>query len=92
MAPPFKTFTIISGAFAFVLTSLRPQWSTPYLLGTFAKLWAAVMGAWAIYTIFLYPFYFSPLLRLPEPEGSHWLLGQFRRIADDPSGVPMLDW
>lgn len=92
MAPPWKALTLVSGAFAFALTTLKPHWSTPYFLSTFAKLWVVEIGVWAVYAVFLYPFYFSPLIGLPEPEGGHWLMGQFRRIADDPSGVPMLDW
>lgn len=92
MAPPWNALTLTSGAFAFAWTYLQPQWSTAGFLGTFAKLWVAELGAWSIYAVFLYPFYFSPLVGLPEPEGSHWLLGQFQRIASDPSGAPMLDW
>ncbi|PKS10552.1 hypothetical protein jhhlp_002306 [Lomentospora prolificans] len=92
MAPPWKAFTLASGAVAFTLMSLKPAWSTSYFLATFTKLWVVEIGAWVIYAVFLYPWYFSPLVGLPEPEGDHWLLGQFRRIARDPSGAPMLDW
>ena len=92
MAPPWKAFTLASGAVAFTLMSLKPAWSMSYFLATFTKLWVVEIGAWVIYAVFLYPWYFSPLVGLPEPEGDHWLLGQFRRIARDPSGAPMLDW
>lgn len=51
---------------------------------------AIIFGIWSI---FLYPFYFSPLRNLPQPKtGNTFLLGQFPRINREATGKPAQDW
>lgn len=46
-----------------------------------------------IYTVLLYPRYFSPFLHLPMvTEGNHPIMGQWYAITRESSGVPMRRW
>ncbi|RDA95936.1 hypothetical protein CP533_5897 [Ophiocordyceps camponoti-saundersi (nom. inval.)] len=57
-------------------------------------LWTVALWlvAWAIWTTFVYPHLVSPLRRLPEPEGAHWLLGHAARLLGPSAGGPLRDW
>ncbi|RCI15717.1 hypothetical protein L249_3446 [Ophiocordyceps polyrhachis-furcata BCC 54312] len=47
---------------------------------------------WAVWTTFVYPHRVSPLRRLPEPEGAHWLLGHAPRLVGPTAGGPFREW
>ncbi|BFZ61253.1 hypothetical protein YB2330_002312 [Saitoella coloradoensis] len=45
----------------------------------------------AIYSIFIYPNFISPLRKVPGPPG-HWFWGHFQEITKADPGVPHLEW
>jgi len=98
MSAPFRTFTLgASGATAYVAISAAREprglpTSYSYLAAVFVGAWTIQLLAWGVYTVFLYPLLLSPLRGLPEPEGNHWLLGQWKVINKEPTGIPMKNW
>jgi hypothetical protein len=98
MSLPFKEFTLgASAATAFIAiqTAKESQGSsTPYsyFAAIFVGTWMAQLLIWGVYVVLLYPLLLSPLRGLPEPEGSHWLHGQWKAIDKEPTGVPMRNW
>ncbi|KJR84851.1 cytochrome P450 monooxygenase [Sporothrix schenckii 1099-18] len=67
--------------------------SAYFFAGTFVCAYLFQAIAFGIWSIFLYPFYFSPLRHLPQPKsGNVFLLGQFPRIQREATGKPALDW
>ena len=67
--------------------------SAYFFAWTFAGAYLLQCIAFGIWSIFLYPFYFSPLRHLPQPKtGNTFLLGQFPRINREPTGKPALEW
>lgn len=53
---------------------------------------AAQPAALALWTTLVYSFAISPLRRLPEPAGGHWLLGHGRRLIGGLPGVVLREW
>ncbi|CAK7205634.1 hypothetical protein SEUCBS139899_008412 [Sporothrix eucalyptigena] len=68
--------------------------SSAYLFAsTFVGTYLVQCIAYGIWSLFLYPFYFSPLRHLPQPKsGNVFLLGQFPRINRETTGKPALEW
>ncbi|KAJ9605327.1 hypothetical protein H2200_009984 [Cladophialophora chaetospira] len=56
--------------------------------GVFVLIWLVS----ALYNLFIYPHYTSPLRHLPTVKGGNILLGQFPRMFKEPSGIPMREW
>jgi len=92
MGIPWRVLALNSAAAAVFLAIRQEQWSKLSLAGNFASAWLLQFSAYAVWSVFLYPWYFSPLIGLPEAAGGHWLLGHFRRISKEPTGVPHQDW
>ena len=92
MGLPWKAFLASSAGAAMLLASLRSRWSVLFVAGIFTKACLVQFTGWVVYSVLLYPHFLSPLIGLPEPEGSHWLNGQFKRISKEKTGMPMLDW
>lgn len=92
MGLPWKAFLASSAGAAMLLASLRSRWSTLFMAGIFVKACLVQFSGWVVYSVLLYPHFLSPLIGLPEPDGSHWLMGQFKRISKETTGMPMLDW
>ena len=93
MGFPWATMSAVAAVSAYGLTYHTPQsWPQLYLFVNFVLIWAAELLLFAVWTVFLYPKLFSPLLGLPEPKNESWWNGQYARIARDPSGKPMMDW
>jgi hypothetical protein len=96
MSFPLNRITLFSAGAATSLTVLEiladKPWSASYFLKIFAGSFVASVFGWAAYTVFLYPKFFSPLRHLPGPKDDHWLLGQYPRIAAEPTGIPQIDW
>ena len=53
---------------------------------------AAVLVARLIYTVYLYPRYFSPLRHVPGPSVGSVLVGQARALVLDDVGTAQLEW
>ncbi|KAF1938930.1 cytochrome P450 [Clathrospora elynae] len=58
------------------------------IAASFAITWTAQV----LWSVVVYPLFLSPLRHLPTPPDSHPILGHFRRIYKDPTGVPQRDW
>lgn len=90
---PWRGVAISSAVVAVLLALRRTEFSRCHLLGAFATAWMFQMVCWGIFTVFLFPQYFSPLRKLPGPKGDdHWMMGQYPRIVRQPTGVPMIEW
>ncbi|KAL2756221.1 hypothetical protein ACRALDRAFT_1034009 [Sodiomyces alcalophilus JCM 7366] len=92
MGLPWRFMSVTSLATAVLLTSQHVHPSKSFFLATFTTTWSLSFLAWAVWKVFLWPKFFSPLRGLPEPEGGHWLMGQYRTIVSQPSGHPHIDW
>ncbi|SPO00938.1 related to isotrichodermin C-15 hydroxylase (cytochrome P-450 monooxygenase CYP65A1) [Cephalotrichum gorgonifer] len=92
MGLPWKAFLASSGGVAVLATLQKAHWSTSLVVSLFTKTYLAQLAGWVVYSLLLYPHFLSPLIGLPEPRGSHWLMGEFSRIMRDPTGIPMMDW
>lgn len=67
-------------------------WSRSSFVAAVAALWFGQLAAWSVWYMFVYPHYLSSLRHLPQPGGSHWLLGHGRKIAAEPNGQPAREW
>jgi hypothetical protein len=92
--PAVPAFILASVVEAFIITLAIPQYlpHNPFLW-TLIRTVGANLGLWAFYTVFVYPFFLSPLRHLPSPKsGSIPLLGhglsQFKR----PPATDFLKW
>src|SRR5690554_1044179 len=92
MGVPWTAFLASSGGVAVLIASLKAPWSTALALSILGKAYLVQVAGWVVYRLVVYPHFFSPLIGLPEPKGSHWLLGEFARIGRDPTGIPMREW
>lgn len=45
-----------------------------------------------VYSVILYPRFFSPIRNIPGPTGGSFINGQASRIRKDPSGLPHREW
>ncbi|KAI3401919.1 hypothetical protein diail_6478 [Diaporthe ilicicola] len=90
---PWKRVTAVAAVAAYAATStLKQQWSRSAFIDYFAISWLLGFLCWGLWTVILYPKFFSPLLGLPEPQNPSWINGQYSRIREFPTGVPMLEW
>lgn len=90
---PLKTAAVRSAAAAFGFwTYSKNQWSTLFFAVYFITGIILQFVIWAFWTVILYPKFFSPLRGLPEPKNSSWFNGNWKKIRDEPSGAPMLEW
>ncbi|KAG4414963.1 hypothetical protein IFR04_011891 [Cadophora malorum] len=48
--------------------------------------------SFALFKLYIYPFYFSPLRNLPEPKGSGWLWAHASQIRSNHNGEPYRRW
>jgi hypothetical protein len=92
MSFPWRVISLNAAATATFLALRSSEWSRLSLVGSFAGAWVVQLLAWGVWAALLYPKLFSPLIGLPEPTGNHWLMGQYRRIADEPTAAPAQDW
>ena len=93
MGLPYRPMSAVAlGATYLASSRAASTWPSASFLLAFAAFWALELALWAIYTVFLYPLYFSPLRHLPAPAGNSWLVGQYAKIARLPTGVPMMEW
>ncbi len=92
MGLPWQLISLGSLATASLIAARSSDWSKTSFLSVFAASWALQFFCWGLWATFLYPKLFSPFRDLPEPKNNSWIHGQYRRIADEPTGAPALDW
>ncbi|CAJ2513878.1 Uu.00g019970.m01.CDS01 [Anthostomella pinea] len=89
---PWRAMTAIAVITSYLLTSRQSDWSKGQFVGGFFATWFLQLFLWASWAVVLWPKFFSPLRRLPEPAGGSFFMGHFREIADKPTGIPMRRW
>lgn len=90
---PWKRVTAVAAVAAYAATStLKQEWSRSAFTKYFAASWLLSFLCWGVWTVILYPKFFSPLLGLPEPRNPSWINGQYSKIRELATGVPMLEW
>ncbi|KAL8727644.1 MAG: hypothetical protein Q9181_005627 [Wetmoreana brouardii] len=93
MAPVKRLLTSSSLLGALFLTHFYPEWSiNESFLSTFLGLLSFVFTVLFVWSVVLYPKYFSPLRHLPGPAGNSLLMGQFATIRKEPTGKPQQRW
>ncbi|KAI0387932.1 cytochrome P450 [Hypomontagnella monticulosa] len=92
MAFPWKIFSVASLIYAYFIVSTRPQWTKSELLGAFVAMWSLQSFLYGFWKMFLYPYFFSPLIGLPQPKRGSWFMGNFWTIRDKPTGIPQREW
>ncbi|PMB68733.1 hypothetical protein BM221_005314 [Beauveria bassiana] len=92
MPPAIPTITISSslGAAAVVFTAGEPTKALG--LEVFAVLWAAQFVTWGFWYMFIYPFFISPLRKLPTPRGWRLVTGHTIDAISRGLGVAARDW
>ncbi|KAI0543582.1 cytochrome P450 [Xylaria curta] len=75
-------YLFASGAAAFFLVRDRGEGSftDASFIKVFISVYLALSFAWLVYARYLLPKWFSPLLKLPQPEGGSWWNGHFWTI------------
>ena len=91
MASPVLRITAISAAGCVFLALRLGVYSRGDLAGAFAGLWTAGLLLYAIWSVFIYPHYVSPLRHLPTAKGGHWLLGHAPMFTSG-KGEPTREW
>jgi len=91
--PTMPGLTIASAAEAFILILVIPQYlpHNPFVW-TFIRALAVNIGFYVLYTVFVYPFFLSPLRHLPKPKGALPLLGHGLSTFKKPPGEDFLKW
>ncbi|OCK98298.1 cytochrome P450 [Cenococcum geophilum 1.58] len=57
-----------------------------------AALYGLQLACLFTWTVIVWPKYFSPLRHLPAAPGGNFLVGNYRRILEEPSGAPQQRW
>lgn len=79
---------------AAVSSLLIQRYAPQYFFGqvwTPLTIFVVLFTAWKLWSLILYPNFFSPLRHLPTPPGG-FFLGQTREVMRDPSGMPARKW
>lgn len=92
MGPSWKPMTLVAVILAYLLTVREADWMKSWLVWNFVKIWLLEFFGWAVWTVVLYPKFFSPLRGLPGPKGNSFFMGQTRKILALPTGTPLLEW
>ncbi|KAL9098999.1 MAG: hypothetical protein Q9163_005435 [Psora crenata] len=90
---PWTPMALASAGGSIVLVQFTPTYSKHEShIQTFSLLFVFCVICIALYRVILYPYLFSPLRHLPSPPGGSFWNGHFKRISNEPSGVPQQDW
>ncbi|KAI2621394.1 cytochrome P450 [Hypomontagnella submonticulosa] len=92
MAFPWRIFSVASLIYAYFIVCTRPQWTKSQFLGAFVAMWSLQTFLYGFWKVILYPFFFSPLIGLPQPKRTSWFMGHFWTIRDQPTGIPQREW
>ncbi|RMZ68768.1 cytochrome p450 [Pyrenophora seminiperda CCB06] len=88
---PKRALLLTAAAMGFFRARAVEPESSSYVAST-AGIFAILLLAKAFWEIIVYPHFLSRLRVLPQPEGSNFILGHFRRIFKEPTGEPHRDW
>jgi hypothetical protein len=92
MGLPWRSITLSSAVAAYLFSIRKADWTGQVLLVNFVGAWAAQWSCWAVWSILLWPRFFSPLRDLPQPSGASLFNGHFSKILAEPSGIPHREW
>ncbi|KAK8095265.1 hypothetical protein PG999_013287 [Apiospora kogelbergensis] len=70
MALAWRPFTAATAVVAYTLVSRQAEWSSSRFVKIFCGLELSAVFLWVVWTILLYPKFFSPLRHLPSPPGA----------------------
>lgn len=91
MPAVIPTITVGSGLGAVALL-VGTKSSKILAVEAFVILWAVQFIAWGFWFMFIYPFFISPLRKLPTPPGWRWGMGHSVRAVGDGLGVTAREW
>jgi len=91
--PFLPALTLASAAESFIITLAIPQYlpRNPFVW-IFVRTIAVNLAIYAVYRLFIYPFFISPLRHLPQPKGGLPLLGNGLVLFAKPPGQDFLKW
>lgn len=90
---PLKEVTAFSAVTSYIVVGyLRAIYLPSSYIGAFLIASIIYFLTWAIWTILIYPKFFSPLRHFPSPKGGSWWNGHFSYISALPTGSPMIEW
>ena len=89
----YSFWAVTSLASSVLLVRYAPQVSILQSYSwTASAVFALQCTVWAIYSIFIYPFYTSPLRHLPTVKGGSRWAGHWPTMLKEPSGIPPRRW
>ena len=80
----------VAAVSSFVLQRFAPQYFFGIYLTTFAN-FSILYTLYLIWSIIIYPRFFSPLKDIPEPPGT-FFMRQTKEVTSQPSGLPARKW
>ncbi|KAF2675837.1 cytochrome P450 [Lentithecium fluviatile CBS 122367] len=94
MAIPKRAFLLSAVVISFFTLRYTPRFAVypQSFAWNVATLLFVQLSAQFCWSVFVYPFYFSPLRNLPSPPDANLLLGHYKRIFKEPTGQPQRDW
>ena len=99
MGLPWRTVTVVAATTAYLGGVRAPPPLPPVsevsvlrTIAIFAAAWLLQLLLWLVGKVLLWPKLLSPLIGLPEPPNPSWFMGQYRRIREEPSGMPAREW
>ncbi|KAF2402949.1 putative P450 monooxygenase [Trichodelitschia bisporula] len=93
MASIVPVLILTAAAEAFALTLLIPEHLPPHpFVWTLIRTSALNVGLYTLWTVFIYPFFVSPLRHLPQPKGSIPLVGHGYAMFRKPPAKDFLKW
>ncbi|KAF4548105.1 Cytochrome P450-like protein 56 [Elsinoe fawcettii] len=91
--PPTQKMLAASAVTAYLVTNYSPELSIRHsFILTGLSIFAGTLIGWAVWSVLIYPNFFSPLRDLPSPPNATLFMGHSARIAKEPTGIPMRDW
>ncbi|EME78185.1 uncharacterized protein MYCFIDRAFT_50720 [Pseudocercospora fijiensis CIRAD86] len=91
--PPSAVLVLASAVESAVAVALFPQHLPEHpLLYIFVRLLGVQTVAYAIYSIFIWPFFLSPLRHLPGPKSRNPIIGHGMTMFEKPAGASFLTW
>jgi hypothetical protein len=92
MDVPWQYISGLAAGFAYFANHNGSSWPRLSYASAFLAGWLLIFFIWGLWTVLVYPRYFSPLRHLPGPENASLLHGQWSRIRAEPTGAPHIDW
>lgn len=91
MALKLLTTAALVGGAGWTYTT-QEAWSRGPFIQAAAGIWFLELFLYAIYELFLYPAFVSPLRKVPTVQGGHWLMGHGKTITVSKPGAPIREW